>query len=347
MKLDQYLGRKFTGFSGMSYGSDFGIRSVNSFKYQALKKKLLQQLSSKISANAGSNESSENFLKEVLRVSDPSSPFYNLELEDFTDSFLEDYLENANVVESELVTASQYYSFNTTEKAHESNHNRTQDANYFYEKYLNILKESYTEEQINAIERISGKSIEDIVRGEKKSYAGAVDVYQTPDFGNLVLHFDKIIDADNKYNYLKDKGVEGLPLRGQFTDEQIQLISDQYDNYETNNPQVVKDDKLEKENITLNYWEQDDFDETTLTDEAYEKYYFDRYGIIIEKDENGITAFENEEERDQYIVNKATEKAEVVNEQNNSNNEVSTDPDENKKGFWDSLENLEINFQKD
>jgi len=220
---------------------------------------------------------------------------------------------------------------------------KADDANFkvtgqtIQEGYLELLKNSYTEEQRNAIERISGKSIEEILRGDASSYGGLIDVHSPVDYGNLVLHFDKLIDADTKYNYLKEKGVEGLPLPGKFSDEQVQLILDQYKNFEEKNPNVVKTDKVEKSNITLNYWEEDGFDETTLSDDAYEKYYLDRYGIIIEKDENGITAFDNEEERDAYLVTKATEKANAVNEQNNSNNENSTDPDKNKKGFWDSL----------
>ncbi len=64
-----------------------------------------------------------------------------------------------------------------------------------------------------------------------------MDVYTAPDFGNLVLHFDKLIDADTKYNYLKEKGVEGLPLPGKFSDEQVQLIIDQYNNFEEKNPE--------------------------------------------------------------------------------------------------------------
>ena len=323
--IAESMSQKLDLFFQNRFGQDIDTKT---FKYQALKKKMLSQLSSQIAARTGSSSSAETFLKDVLRVSDPDSAFYNLPLEDFTDSFLEDYLEKSSaVIEGGLLNQSQVYSLGLSENQN------------VQEGYLELFKNSYTEEQINAIQRISGKSIEEIFRGEvSKETFGGIELYKAPDFGNLVLHFDRLIDADTKYNYLKEKGVEGLPLPGKFSDEQVQLILDQYNNFEEKNPEVIRNDKLEKQNIQQPYWLAPGFDESTLSDDAKEKLYLDRDDVhAVVRNGQEIAAFENAEQKEQFLINEAAEKANAVNEQNNSNNEVSSDPDKNKKGFWDSL----------
>ena len=136
-------------YDGIQFAS-----GLERYKYQALKNKMLSQLSSQIASKTGSSSSAEIFLKDVLRVTDPDSPFHNIPLEDFTDSFLEDYLEkNSSVIEGGLFNQSQAYSLGLTEDLE-----KAEDANFYVTpqtiqaRYLDLLKNSYTEEQRNAID---------------------------------------------------------------------------------------------------------------------------------------------------------------------------------------------------
>ena len=329
-----------------------GASYDNEYLRLAAREKLFTQITNSLPQSFGSDQ--EKDLSSIFGVTEEDSDFYNLNFEKFTDSFVEDFLEESGSIKR-LHNSLQSAGIAGADKRYRSN--KLLSAKEVNEHYKKVFKNSYSKEQIAKIEEVSGQTIDQIFDNRTNQTlttsptTGAVSggsYISILDLGLLATNTDRLLDAKNKLNFLQNNNIEGLPQTNTLTQEQVNLINEKFNLYAQTNEQKADEFLLSQEGIDTPYWKRPGFDEAALSDDAREKLHKDRDNIdVLVRDKKIIKLFDNPEERDTFKAKVRTEAAEQVdNEQNTNNNSQDnvvkdindpSDQSNEKKGFWDSL----------
>lgn len=315
----------------------------NEYLRAAAREKIFTQIANTLPTSFGGNDG-ENVLAEMLGTNDESSVNYGLNISGFYDSFIEDFLEETGSI-NRLHRNFQAVNIGGIGKEGEGFTDEMVNPKTINEYYRELFKNSYTEEEIKRIERVSGQTIEEIFDGYDStpvtlSTVGTVaggGITQAVDLGLIATNTNRLLDASQKLEYLQSQGIENLPETEVLTQEQVDAINASFETYKLENPEQSTEFLLSQQGIDTPYWERPGFNPDDLSDEAKEKYYLDAENAhVVVRNGDVVVQFNTPMEKNEWLAQESSSNAEG-NEENNTNNAVNVEEEPEKKGFWDSL----------